>query len=100
MIKQAQQMQAKMAELQEKIESLRVEGHAAGGMIKVTLNGKNELLSIKIDPTLLVPEEAEVLEDLIIAAFNEGKRKAEDLAAKESAKITSGLALPPGFLGG
>jgi DNA-binding YbaB/EbfC family protein len=96
MLKQAQAMQSKMAEMQEKLAAVELTGAAGAGMVKVTLNGKNELRSVKIDPSLLDPKEVEVLEDLIVAAFNDAKGKVDAYMAEEMAKITGGLQLPPG----
>jgi DNA-binding YbaB/EbfC family protein len=97
MMKQAQQMQAKMVELQESLADKEVEGVAAAGMVKVTMNCKGQLRRIKIDPSLLEPDEAEVLEDLILAAANAAKAKADTTAAEEMQKLTGGLQLPPGM---
>lgn len=96
MLKQAQAMQSKMAEMQEKLAAIELTGASGGGMVKITLNGKNELRSVKIDPALLDPKEVEVLEDLIVAAFNDAKGKVDAHMAEEMAKITGGLQLPPG----
>lgn len=96
MLKQAQAMQSKMAEMQEKLAAVELTGASGGGMVKITLNGKNELRSVKIDPALLDPKEVEVLEDLIVAAFNDAKGKVDAHMAEEMAKITGGLQLPPG----
>ncbi len=97
LMKQAQQMQAKMAEMQEKLQQMEVTGASGAGMLQVTLNGKFELKGIKIDKSLVDPDDVEVLEDLIVAAFNDAKAKAEAGMAEEMAKITGGLNLPPGF---
>jgi len=97
MLKQAQQMQAKMGEMQERLAETTVEGVAGAGMVKVTLNGKGEMRGIKIDPSLLNGEEAEILEDLVIAAHNDAKVKAEARMAEEMKELTGGLQLPPGF---
>ena len=97
MMKQAQEMQAKMAEMQEKLGDLEVSGAAAGGMVEVTLNGKGEVRRIKIDPSLVDPAEIEVMEDLIVAGFNDAKAKVEAQLAEEMAKLTGGLQLPPGM---
>lgn len=97
LMKQAQQMQSKMAEMQAKLSELEVTGAAGGGMLKVTLNGKYELKGIKIDPTLVTPDDVEVLEDLIVAAFNDAKVKAEAAMQEEMAKVTGGLNLPAGM---
>lgn len=97
LMKQASQMQAKMAEMQTKLAELEVTGASGGGMLKVTLNGKFELKGIKIDKSLVDPEDIEVLEDLIVAAFNDAKIKAETAMQDEMAKITGGLNLPAGM---
>lgn len=96
MLKQAQAMQSKMTEMQDKLAAVEVTGASGGGMVKVTLNGKNEMRSVKIDPSLIDPAEAGMLEDLIVAAFNDAKGKVDSFMAEEMAKITGGLQLPPG----
>ncbi len=97
LMKQAQEMQAQMAAMQDQLGSIFVEGKAGGGMVEVTLNCKNDLKKLKIDPSLLNPTEVEILEDLLIAAFNDAKQKVEARTAEEMAKITSGLKLPGGM---
>ena len=97
LMKQAQQMQTKMAELQSRLAEVEVDGSSGGGMVKVTVNGKGELKRIKIDPSLCVPEDVEMLEDLVVAAFSDGKGKTEGLMQGEIEKLTGGLPLPPGF---
>ena len=97
MMKQAQQMQSKMAEMQASMETIEVTGGSGGGLVKVTLNGKSEVKGIKIDPSLLDASEIEILEDLITAAFNDAKTKVETLMQEEMAKVTGGLKLPPGM---
>ena len=97
MIKQAQEMQKKMKELQEGLANLEVEGSSGGGLVKITVTGNGEEKKIKIDPSLMKPEESEILEDLIVAAFNEAKKKSEEASAEEMKKLTGGLNLPPGF---
>lgn len=97
LMKQAQEMQAKMAEMQESLAEIEVSGGSGGGMVQVTLNGKSEMRSVKIDPSLAGPDEVEVLEDLIVAAFNDAKAKVEARVQEEMAKLTGGLELPPGF---
>lgn len=97
LMKQAQQMQSKMAEMQAKLGELEVTGASGGGMLKVTLNGKFELKGIKIDPSLVTPDDVEVLEDLIVAAFNDAKGKAEAAMQEEMQKVTGGLNLPAGM---
>ena len=97
LIKQAQQMQAKMAEMQAQLEVVEMTGVAGGGMVQLTLNGKGDLKKIKIDKTLLDPEEIEVLEDLIVAAFNDARGKVSAHAEEEMQKLTGGLQLPGGM---
>ncbi len=97
MMKQAQQMQAKMAEMQEKLAQEELEGSAGGGMVKIVLNGKSEMRKISIDESLLDKEEKEILEDLIVAAFNDAKQKVEDNASAHMAEVTGGLQLPEGM---
>ena len=97
MMKQAQEMQARMAEMQAKLDQVEVTGAAGGGLISVSLNGKGELKRIKIDPSLVDRDEVEVLEDLIVAAFNDARAKADAASNAEMAKMTQGLPLPPGF---
>lgn len=97
MLKQAQEMQSRMAEMQEKLAQSEVTGNAGAGMVEITLNGKGEVKHIKIDKALLVPDEVEVLEDLLLAAFNDTKAKLDAHVAEEMQKLTGGLSLPPGF---
>ncbi len=97
MLKQAQAMQSKMAEMQEKLAAVEMTGASGGGMVKVTLNGKNEMRAVKIDPSLVDPKDTEVLEDLVVTAFNDAKGKVDAHMAEEMAKITGGLQLPPGM---
>jgi hypothetical protein len=97
MMKQAQQMQQRMAELQEELEKVEITGSAGGGMVQVTMTGKGMLRSVRIDPKLVVPNETEMLEDLIVAAGNDAKTKVEAHMQAEMQKVTGGLQLPPGF---
>jgi DNA-binding YbaB/EbfC family protein len=97
LMKQAQQMQTKMAEMQAQLEAVEMTGVAGGGMIELTLNGKGDLKQIKIDKNLLDPEEVEVLEDLIVAAFNDARGKVSSHAEHEMQKLTGGLQLPGGL---
>lgn len=97
MMKQAQQIQAKMAEMQETLANTEVTGSAGGGMVEVTLNGKAEARKVRIDPSLAEPDDVEVLEDLIVAAFNDAKTKVEATVSERMAEITGGLKLPPGM---
>lgn len=97
MLKQAQEFQTKMAEMQAQLENLEIVGSAAGGMVQVTLNGKGEMRGLKLDPSLCRPEEAEIMEDLIVTAHNDAKRRVEAHSAEEMQKLTGGLQLPPGM---
>lgn len=97
MLKQAQEMQARMAEMQAKLAEVEMSGSAGGGMVQVTLNGKGEMRRVKIDKALMVPDEAEVLEDLIVAAANDAKSHVEAHVQQEMSKLTGGLQLPPGM---
>jgi DNA-binding YbaB/EbfC family protein len=97
LMKQAQQMQSKMAEMQEKLGSLEVQGRAGGGMVEVTTTAKGDVRRVKIDPSLLVPADVEVLEDLIVAAMADAKGKADAAAADQMREVTGGLSLPPGM---
>jgi DNA-binding YbaB/EbfC family protein len=97
MLKQAQQMQTRMQEMQAKLEATEVEGAAGGGMVKVRLTGKGDLRRVSIDPSLMVAEEREVLEDLLVAAHADAKQKVEATMAEEMQKATAGMSLPPGM---
>lgn len=97
LMKQAQQMQSKMAEMQGKMELMEVSGASGGGMVQVLVNGKGEMRKLKIDPSLVDPNDIEVLEDLIVAAFNDAKGKVEATMADEMQKLTGGMNLPAGF---
>lgn len=97
MLKQAQKIQSQMAEAQEKLAALEVQGASGAGMVTVTVNGKGAMRRLKIDPSLVAPDEVDVLEDLIVAAYNDARTKAEQMMSDEMSKITGGLALPPGF---
>lgn len=94
LLKQAQEMQSRMAKIQEELAQKTVDGSAGGGMVRVTVNGQLALTAIKIDPTVINSEEKEMLEDLIMAAINDGMRKARDMASAEMSKITGGLKIP------
>jgi hypothetical protein len=97
MMKQAQQMQERMAELQAQLALVELTGASGGGMVQVTLNGKGEMKKLKLDRSLVDPAEIEVLEDLILAAFNDAKARVEQHVAGEMSKLTGGLQLPPGM---
>ena len=97
MMKQAQQLQGRMAEMQAEMERTLVEGRSGGGMVVVTLNGKGDMAEVKIDPSLLKPGEAEILEDLLVAAHADAKAKVEDAMKDKMKSLTGGLPLPPGL---
>jgi DNA-binding YbaB/EbfC family protein len=97
MMKQAQELQGRMAEMQAEMERTTVEGRSGGGMVTVTLNGKGDMAGVKIDPSLVKPEEAEILEDLIVAAHADAKSKVEDAMKDKMKALTGGLPLPPGL---
>jgi nucleoid-associated protein EbfC len=97
MMKQAQEMQAKMAEMQTRLDQVEMTGAAGGGLVQVTLTGKGDVRKIKIDKSLADPNEVEVLEDLVLAAFSDAKQRVESHVAEEMSKLTGGLKLPPGM---
>lgn len=97
MLKQAQQMQSKMGEMKEQLDAYEAEGQSGAGMVRITMNGKGDLKGIKIDPTLLKPEDAEVVEDLISAAFSDAKGKVDAYKKEKMGELTGGLPLPPGM---
>ncbi|OPB29022.1 YbaB/EbfC family nucleoid-associated protein [Bartonella sp. WD12.1] len=97
MMKKAKEMQEKMQQMQDDLANLHITGTAGGGLVSITLNGKNTISAIKIDPSLINPEEVEILEDLIMAAHNEAKAKIETAIAEKTQSITAGLPIPPGF---
>ena len=94
LLKQAQEMQARMAKIQEELGQKTVEGSAGGGMVQVTVNGQFNLTAMQIEPSVIKAEEKEMLEDLILAAVNEGMRKAREMASAEMAKLTGGFKIP------
>ncbi len=97
MMKQAQKLQERMGELQEQLAAVELTGASGGGMVQVTLSGKGDVRKLKIDPSLVDPEDVEVLEDLIVAACNDAKAKLETHVAEKMAEVTGGLKLPPGM---
>jgi len=97
MMQQAQALQSKMQEMQTRLERIEITGQAGGGMVSVTLNGKGEMRALKVDPSLITPNEPELLTDLVIAAHNDAKARVEAHAAEEMSKLTGGLQLPPGM---
>ena len=97
LMKKAQQMQAKMAEMQAKLEAMEITGEAGAGLVIVTLSGKGDLRRIKLDPKVIDPADAEMLEDLIVAAHANARQKLEAATAAEMQNVTGGLQLPPGM---
>jgi DNA-binding YbaB/EbfC family protein len=97
MMKQAAQLQAKVQDLQAELDATTVDGMAGGGMVTVTLTGKSDLRGVTIDPSLLKPEDKEILEDLLVAAHADARRKAEALMQDKMKALTGGLPLPPGL---
>ncbi len=97
LMKQAQQMQSKMAEMQEKLAALEVTGQSGGGMVVATLGGKGDVRRVKIDKSLVDPNDVEVLEDLLVAALNDARAKVDAVSAEQMREMTGGLNLPPGM---
>lgn len=97
MMKQAQELQGKMAQVQEELGRAEIEGSAGGGMVKAVMSGKHELRRLSIDPSLVTPEDVGMLEDLIVAAVNDARGKVEAHVKEEMGKLTGGLGLPPGL---
>jgi hypothetical protein len=95
MMKQAQQLQGRMADMQAELERTMIEGRSGGGMVVVTLTGKGDMAHVKIDPSLLKSEDAEILEDLIVAAHNDAKAKVEEAMKEKMKSLTGGLPIPP-----
>ena len=94
LMKQAQRMQEQMLEIQEGLKSRTVEATVGGGMVTVAANGQQEILSISISPEVVDPEDVEMLEDLVLAAVNEARRKSQEMAAQEMEKLTGGMKIP------
>src|SRR5437588_5032859 len=97
LMKQATQLQTKMQEMQAELDQITVEGAAGGGMVAVTMSAKGDLKSVRIDDSLVKPGEKEIIEDLIVAAHADARRKAEVLLAEKMKGLTGGLPLPPGM---
>lgn len=97
MMKKVQEMQARMAALQDELESLEVEGGSGAGMVKVTMTAKGAVKGIAIDDSLMKADEKDILEDLLVAAVNDARGKAERLAQEKMSSITAGLPIPPGL---
>ena len=97
MLKQAQELQKKMADAQKKVEELEAEGSSGGGLVKAKINGKNVTTSLSIDESLISKDEREILEDLIVAALNDARENVQKKISEEMSKLTGGLKLPPGM---
>ncbi|GGA59472.1 nucleoid-associated protein [Nitratireductor aestuarii] len=97
MLGKAKEMQAKFQAMQEEIANIEIEGLAAAGAVKVTLSGKFEMRKLSVDPSLLKADEAEILEDLILAAHNDARVKIESEMQRKTQEMTAGLPIPPGF---
>lgn len=97
LMKQAQEMQGKVQEMQSEFENKEYEGKSGGGLVKIVVNGKSALKSLDIDKSAINPDEKEILEDLIIAAFNDAKKKAEEAGGEAMNSAFGGMNLPPGF---
>jgi len=97
MMKKVQEMQNKMQELQKELENKTIEANSGGGMVSIIMNGKHQVQSINIDPSLLNENEKDVLEDLLKAALNQAREKVDEMSAEEMKKVTGGLPLPPGM---
>ena len=97
LMKQAQEMQEKMGEMQDRLAEIEVQGASGAGLVTVTLSGKSEMRRLKVDPSLMKPDDVEVLEDLIVAATNDARSRLETRMQEEMSKVTGGLQLPPGF---
>lgn len=97
MMKQAAQLQAKMKALQEELETIEVEGSAGGGVVTVRITAKGDLKGVKIDDSLMQPGEKEILEDLLVTAFSDAKKKSENVMQEKMKALTGGLSLPPGL---
>lgn len=93
-LKQAQAMQSKMAQMQEDLATVVLTGQSGGGMVQVVVNGKQEVLKVKIDPSVVDVEEIEMLEDLVVSAINDAHRKVQDVTQENMAKLTGGLKIP------
>jgi DNA-binding YbaB/EbfC family protein len=97
LMKQATELKTKMEAMQAELDHIEVEGTAGGGMVRVTMTAKDELKSVKFDPSLMKPEEKEIAEDLVVAAHADARRKAETLLQEKMKSLTGGLPLPPGL---
>jgi DNA-binding YbaB/EbfC family protein len=98
MLKKAQALQAKMSQVQEELKTKEMIGTAGGGKVKVTMNGAQEVTAISIDPDVVKPDEADLLEDLVLAAFRDARAKVTKMVEEEMSRVTGGMGLPPGLL--
>lgn len=96
-LKQAQNMQSRMAEVQEELHALEIDGQSGAGMVRVTVSGKGEVRALRLDPAVVDKDEIGVLEDLIVAAVNDARGKADEISREKMGALTQGLPLPPGF---
>lgn len=97
LMSKAKEMQEKMQTMQEELANLEMQGNSGGDMVKVTLNGKGVMTGLEVDPSLMKPGEADILEDLILAAHNDAKKKVEEETQRKTQELTAGLPLPPGM---
>ncbi len=97
LMKQAQEMQARLADVQAELENLEITGQSGGGLVAITLSGKGDMRSLKVDDSLVVADEKEILEDLIVAAHADAKARMEQAVAEKMKQVTGGLPLPPGL---
>jgi DNA-binding YbaB/EbfC family protein len=97
MMKQARELQERLESLQREVAAMEIEGSAGGGLVRVTVDGKGGLKAVNIDPSVVKPDEVEILEDLIVAAVSEARGKAESAAQSKMQELAGGLPLPPGF---
>jgi nucleoid-associated protein EbfC len=97
MMKEVQAMQQRMAEMQAKLDGMIVEGRSGGGLVAVKMTGKGAVTAIEIDPSLMKPDEKEILEDLLVTAIGDAKKKSEQAVADNMEQVTGGMRLPPGF---
>jgi DNA-binding YbaB/EbfC family protein len=97
MMKQAQEIQGRMQQMQDELAALEISGQSGAGLVKITLNVKGEMRSVKIDPSLMKPDDVEIVEDLVLAAFQDAKGKVESEMQKRMQQVAGGLPLPPGL---
>jgi len=97
MMGKVKEMQERMARMQDELAAMEISGQSGGGLVTVTMNGKGDLTALKIDPSLMKPDEAEIVEDLVVAATKDAKTKVEATMQSKMAEVTGGLPLPPGL---